>query len=282
MPNSKEVFDRFISAITLDESMDEKRSISFLILEHQFGIAKSQVIANTEVSEIDWQHLDTLVGRINKHEPIQYILGEQEFFGRTFFVNSHVLIPRPETELLVENVIVFGRQRQPLVNILDIGTGSGCIPITLALELPSANIFATDISEDAIAVAKANAARHNASVTFSRSDIVNEELPGQQFDVIVSNPPYVMEKEKITMRNNVLNYEPHEALFVSNDDPLLFYRIIATKAKENLKPKGLLTFEINEQFGEEMVQLLEKLGYSNIEIIKDFSGKDRIAKAINE
>ncbi|MCB0487055.1 MAG: peptide chain release factor N(5)-glutamine methyltransferase [Cyclobacteriaceae bacterium] len=282
MPNSKEVFDRFVSAITLDDSLDEKRSIAFLILECEFRIAKSQILANTEVENFDWQRLDSLIGRINKHEPIQYILGEQEFFGRTFFVNPSVLIPRPETELLVENVLTFARKRQPSINILDIGTGSGCIPITLALELPSANLFATDISGDAIVVAKTNAAKHKTNVSFIRSDIISDELPNQQFDVIVSNPPYIMEKEKATMRNNVLQYEPHEALFISNDDPLLFYRIIAAKAKGNLKPKGLLAFEINERFGKDMVQLLAKLGYSNIEIIKDFSGKDRIAKVINE
>lgn len=281
MPNSKEVFDRFVSAITLDDSLDEKRSIAFLVMESEFGITKSQIIANNALNTFDWQYLDHLISRINQHEPIQYILGEQEFFGRPFIVNPSVLIPRPETELLVENVLVFAKRHSQPVRILDIGTGSGCIPITLALELPSAKLFATDISEDAIAVAKTNATKHKASVSFIRSDITNDELPDQLLDVIVSNPPYVLEKEKATMRNNVLQYEPHRALFVSNDDPLLFYRIIATKAKSYLKQNGLLAFEINEQFGKETCELLKNIGYSNIEIVKDLSGKDRIVKAIN-
>lgn len=278
MPNSKAVFDQVLSRITVDDTLDEKRSIAFLILEHEFGVTKSQIIANSPLTAFDWQHLDRIISRINQHEPIQYILGEQEFYGRIFFVNSSVLIPRPETELLVETVIAFAKQCQYTAKILDVGTGSGCIPITLALELPSVDVFATDISKEAIAVAKTNADKHNVSVSLALGDIIHHELPDQQFDVVVSNPPYITEKEKVKMGNNVLQYEPHQALFVSDEDPLLFYRIIATKAKNHLKTNGLLAFEINEHFGNEMSQLLGNLGYSNVDVIKDLSGKDRIAK----
>lgn len=220
------------------------------------------------------QELDGILSRLCNFEPIQYIQGTARFLGRTFRVAPGVLIPRPETEELVETML---KEISPLSRILDVGTGSGCIAISLSKELPDAKVSAWDISEEALAIASANNEALQASVRFCQRDVLTC-LPdvGERYDVIVSNPPYVIESEKQDMERNVLDWEPFQALFVSDNDPLLFYRRIAELGKVMLVPEGRLYFEINRAFGEAVVAMLREQGYANPRILKDISGNDRI------
>ncbi|WP_299523035.1 peptide chain release factor N(5)-glutamine methyltransferase [uncultured Lutibacter sp.] len=218
--------------------------------------------------------------------PIQYIIGETEFYGLTFKVNKNVLIPRPETEDLVDWIlkdyqlqIENYELKNSKIKILDIGTGSGCIAISLAKNFPNAEVFAIDISSEAINTAKINARNNKVDIHFIEADVLTlSELP-HKFDVIVSNPPYVRELEKEQMQTNVLANEPHVALFVKNDDPLLFYDKIAKLAKLYLNKTGHLYFEINEYLGDETVDLLKLKGFKNIQLKKDIFGVDRMTKA---
>jgi release factor glutamine methyltransferase len=213
-----------------------------------------------------------------KNKPIQYIIGETEFCDLKFKVNENVLIPRPETSEMVHEIAV-SNQQSAISNILDIGTGSGCIAISVAKKLPQAQVFAMDISEKALEVAKENATRNNVNVTFIHDDILSLRNNIETiFDIIISNPPYVRELEKAEMRDNVLNWEPHNALFVSDNDPLIFYRNILEFAKSHLKENGEIWFEINEYLGKEMTDLCKEYGFSDVEIFKDFRGKERIVK----
>ncbi|MFT5103774.1 MAG: release factor glutamine methyltransferase [Candidatus Latescibacterota bacterium] len=217
--------------------------------------------------------------RLQNQEPVQYIIGSTEFFGLRFNVNSATLIPRPETEELVRWVLENERGVE-MDAILDIGTGSGCIAIALASELPNAAISGLDISEDAIRVAKENAKQNNVAVHFSYTDVlIANSLPGV-FSCIVSNPPYVRDSEKDQMASNVLENEPASALYVSNEDPLLFYRKIAQLAKNHLVEGGQIFFEINEYLGKEMIALLRSEGYHEIQIRKDMFGKDRMLRCV--
>jgi release factor glutamine methyltransferase len=219
-----------------------------------------------------------IVADLKLQKPIQYILGETEFYGLPFLVNENTLIPRPETEELVE--LIISNNKSVHIKILDIGTGSGCIAISLAKNLPDAEIFALDVSEKALATAKKNAEINKAEVVFLLKNILETEDLAQQFDIIVSNPPYVRNLEKAQIKPNVLEYEPHLALFVEDTDALLFYRKIAQLAKKNLNPNGKLYFEINQYLGKETVQLLESLGFRNIELKKDIYGNDRMIAAV--
>lgn len=212
--------------------------------------------------------------RLKTGEPIQYILGHGPFYGREFKVSPATLIPRNETEELVH--LIIKENPQANLRILDIGTGTGCIPITLALEMKNPEVFAVDISEDALEIAKENAKALQAKVKFLPCDILAEIPPLSDLDLIVSNPPYIPFSEKEQMHRNVLDFEPHLALFVSTDDPLVFYKKIAEKGKHLLKPHGKLYFEINERFGNEVVRVLSALDFKEIRIIKDLNGKDRI------
>ena len=235
------------------------------------------------------QQFEKALQRLLQQEPIQYVLGDTEFFGYPFQVNQHTLIPRPETEELVAWIIEdmknknqANSQQKPLkstITILDIGTGSGCIPISLAKELPQAKVSSIDVSEEALQVARKNSALNKVAVNFIQQDILKAENLQEKYDVIVSNPPYVRELEKEQMHQNVLDFEPELALFVQNDDPLIFYRKIAQLAKNALIENGKLYFEINEYLPEEMVSLLEEIGYQNIELKKDIFGKFRMCKA---
>jgi release factor glutamine methyltransferase len=276
--NSKNVFSELIARISIHEDVDEIGSIIYIILSHLFGVSKTDVIAEKqiEVSKDDELKINDFVARLNSGEPIQYILGEEEFFGRKFIVNNSVLIPRPETEELVNLVKEFAFEQKRSLKILDIGTGSGCIPITLSLEIPDSKIWATDISEHALKTAGENAERLNASVTFMKHDILAEDFRDTNFDVVVSNPPYIAEEEKVRMKMNVVNYEPHLALFVSDSDPLIFYRAIASKAVRILQTNGLLAVEINERFGQEVRKIFVDVGLKNVRVRQDISGKDRI------
>ncbi|MFT5217080.1 MAG: release factor glutamine methyltransferase [Glaciecola sp.] len=222
--------------------------------------------------------LKAIVG-LKKHQPIQYILGDTEFYGLVFKVSPSVLIPRPETEELVDWIIKDSKEKQN-ISILDIGTGSGCIAVTLAKKLPNAKLFALDVNAEALKLAIINAETNEVEVEFIEADILDWDFGDLKFDIIVSNPPYVRELEKEAMSANVLNHEPHLALFVKDDDALLFYRTITDVANKILKPKGQLFFEINENLGEDTKQLLVDAGYENIELKQDVFDKNRMLKAI--
>jgi release factor glutamine methyltransferase len=221
--------------------------------------------------------LDNAIERLKKQEPIQYILGYSDFCGLRFKVTPATLIPRPETSELVEWI---AGEATCGANILDIGTGSGCIAISLAHKLPQSKVTAWDISNEALAVATENSKANNCPVTFEQVDILAYQPTDAQFDIIVSNPPYIKENEKEAMHSNVLDWEPHTALFVPDSDPLLFYRTIAKKGLAISKPGGSLYFEINRAHGKETMDMLAALGYTNIELRKDFADNDRMIRAI--
>ncbi len=274
---------------------DEANALIMILLEHYFNIDRMKIALEPDLrlSESELLTLHFAVKELLKNKPVQYIIGETEFCGMRFFVNENVLIPRPETEELVNKLAVTpnssfrpkrsGVEKSPThISILDIGTGSGCIAISLAKLLKNSSVTAVDVSEKALGVAKKNAEANEVSVTFIKDDILNpqnRDLLNGQFDIIVSNPPYVCESEKSEMRANVLDYEPSSALFVSDNDPLIFYRKILEFAQKALKPNGEVWFEINEKYGNEMQNICFDMGFNNIEIIKDFRDRDRILKA---
>ena len=220
---------------------------------------------------------DNAIERLKKQEPIQYILGYSDFCGLRFKVTQATLIPRPETSELVEWITSEATGNG---SILDIGTGSGCIAISLANKLPQSKVTAWDISNNALAVAAENSKANGCAVAFEEVDILAYEPTGKQFDIIVSNPPYIKENEKSAIHSNVLDWEPHTALFVPDSDPLLFYRTIAEKGMQILKPGGRLYFEINRAHGKETMEMLAALGYTSIELRKDFAENDRMIRAV--
>ena len=258
----------------------EIRSFTRLIMEHVCCLQPYQLLmdGSRHLSDAEKHEIHLIVERLKQFEPIQYILGETSFCGLKFRINPSVLIPRPETEELIECILNDYDGRK--MRILDIGTGSGCIAISVAHFLPTTEVIAVDISGEAIQTAEENARINNASVSFIQADILysDVDIPGT-FDIIVSNPPYVKENEQIGMERNVLLYEPRLALFVPDNDPLLFYRAIARLAKQKLNTGGALYFEINAMLGKETVQALKEEGFTNVELIRDLSGKDRIIKA---
>ncbi|MBT8277338.1 MAG: peptide chain release factor N(5)-glutamine methyltransferase [Bacteroidia bacterium] len=231
--------------------------------------------ASEEIRPEDLLKFNDALERLKNEEPIQYIIGVTEFYGLPFKVSPETLIPRPETEELVEWII---RQNKEQAVILDIGTGSGCIAITLAKNLKESVVSALDVSVEALKVAAYNAQHNKVSIDFITKDILAIDKLPSQYDIIVSNPPYVRNLEKKTMSDNVLQFEPSAALFVPDDDPLKFYRKISSLAKTHLKEGGSLFFEINEYLGEELVALLKNFDFKNIELGQDFRGKDRFIK----
>lgn len=269
----------------LDSLYPETEILSFfyLLLEHHFGTKKIDLALEPELMRKKWPEKRFLeaLGQLLEERPIQYVVGHAEFAGLKFKVNENVLIPRPETEELVEWMLETIDRRQPL-RILDIGTGSGCMPITLSLQIPSAEIHAVDISEKALELARENTQRLGAEVRFFNLDILTVESLAKNYDVIVSNPPYVRLSEKNEMRGNVLKHEPDLALFVYDEDPLLFYRKIAALGKSALTENGMLFFEINENLAEPVREALSNLSYQNIEVRKDIYGKNRMIRAIKK
>ena len=258
---------------------EEVLTFFFRLCESYLNIKRVEIPLNLKRNLADEERslFDGALHQLEKFVPIQYILGETEFYGLHFKVGPGVLIPRPETEELVDLII----KQAPIgeISILDIGTGSGCIAVSLAKFLPQAKVTALDISKDALAIARQNAAQNRVEVSYVEKDILTTDTLHQYFDIIVSNPPYVLNTEKQKMQPNVLEYEPHTALFVPDNDPLLFYRKIAQLAQKHLNPNGKLYFEINETFGNETVELLESLGFKNVLLKKDFFGKDRVVVA---
>ncbi len=263
---------------------NEIEALTLMIINEISGLSKSKIKAfpDEQITELQANKFNNILLKLQTGEPVQYILGNTEFYGLPFKVNSAVLIPRPETEELVEWVLQSAVDRPHLAagNILDIGTGSGCIAISLKANLPAAQISAIDISTKALEIAKQNADLNNVKVNFIEADILSRksEIENSKFDIIVSNPPYVTQHDKTQMHTNVTDFEPHTALFVPENDPLLFYNAIADYALNNLITKGLLFFEINESLGKETVELLKSKGFKNIELRKDMSGRDRMIR----
>lgn len=260
-------------------SESETRVLTRTMIEYATGLSYTRILSDKSIklSESQKQKISEITQRLLRHEPIQYIIGNTEFYGLPFNVNIHTLIPRPETEELVELVVKENSVSD--VNILDIGTGSGCIAISVKKHLRLAKVTAWDISKEAIEIAKENANNNNVVVRFEEVDVLSKFPQNQKFDVMISNPPYILEKEKSEMENNVLDFEPHIALFVPNDNALLFYKRIADIGLQLLNEKGKLYFEINRVFGLLTCEMLSQKGYTNIELIKDISGNDRIVKA---
>ena len=259
----------------------EIRNFSYLIIEKLTGFSRTEVYVNKNtLFSVEQQHeIESFIEKLKKYVPIQYILGETEFYGLPFYVNESVLIPRPETEELVD-WIRKENDRSEEYHLLDIGTGSGCIAIALKHEFKNSTVDAFDISIDALETARRNATLNNLIINFSIVDILNAPDFPTKWDIIVSNPPYISENEKDGMLPNVLDHEPHLALFVPDNDPLLFYRTIAIFAQKHLKPNGKLYFEINREAGQSCIDLLTKMGYRDVELRKDISGNDRMVKAV--
>ena len=264
---------------------EEANAMILILFDHYFKIDRVRMALepNLRLSESEMLTFHFAVKDLLKNKPLQYIIGETEFCDLKFKVNENVLIPRPETSELVH--LITNRQQttdNSQLTILDIGTGSGCIAISLAKQLPQSQVYALDISEKALCVAKDNAYINNVDITFIHDDILSlRNKIETKFDIIVSNPPYVRDLEKAEMRDNVLNWEPHNALFVSDDDPLIFYRNILEFAKTHLKENGEVWFEINEYLGKEMKDLCCEMGFSNINIYKDFREKERFLSVRN-
>jgi len=270
-------------------SEGEAKTIALMLLEKVAGLpAAKALIADGKDLLCRRQSLLELAARISKGEPVQYVLGEADFRGMTLKVKPGVLIPRPETEELVNWIVEETSSLKPQAsNLLDIGTGSGCIAIALARKLENAKVEAWDVSEEALQIAQENATRNGVSVKLKKVDVLsnhnlndNLDLGCDSFNVIVSNPPYICEEEKEGMEKNVLEHEPSVALFVPNEDPLLFYRKIGALALQLLGEGGLLFFEINRRFGKEVVALLQEMGYREVELRQDLFGNDRMVKAI--
>lgn len=259
----------------------EAKAIARTVLEVCFNLTMTDILCGkvTQLSANDQNKLEEILQRLLTGEPVQYVLGEADFGGKTFLVEPGVLIPRPETYELCEWVL-----EERGINILDIGTGSGCIAITLAIGIPEAKVTAWDISDKALKIAAENAKRANVNVSFEKVDVLNTPLLnreglGVSLDIIVSNPPYILNKERARMERNVLDYEPELALFVPDDDPLLFYHAIARYAIRVLKPDGRLFFEINPLCVNDLQQMLNNEGFSHTEVRNDQFDKQRFIKA---
>ena len=274
----------------LDAIFGENEVNSFfnILIKHLYNLERIILVLEPDfiLTKTEEQSLFHALSRLKNEEPIQYIIGETEFLGMSFKVNKYTLIPRPETEELVTLIInsVTSKTVEKPIKIIDVGTGTGCIAISLAKKIKNSEVYAVDVSEEALIMARENAKLNNVDVKFIKDDILNSfqaELVSEshKFDIIVSNPPYVRELEKKEIKNNVLSYEPHLALFVPNSDPLKFYNAISKFAVDNLADKGILFFEINQYLGNQMTELLEDFGFNNVSLLQDLFGNDRFIKA---
>jgi release factor glutamine methyltransferase len=285
----KDYRTQFIQNLSRIYDSVEAESFFYLILEDKQKLKRIDLALNPDltISTDEIQLWNSILEQLQLQIPIQYLLGKTSFYGLDFEVNANVLIPRPETEELVDWIVQSTRyeiqdtksdELRRRIKILDIGTGSGCIAVSLAKNIPNAQIFAIDVSEKALATAKKNAEINAVKVTFIERNILETEVLSEQFDIIVSNPPYVRELEKKEIKKNVLDNEPHLALFVKDNDALVFYKKIAELAQKNLSHNGELFFEINQYLGDEMMELLEKMEFKNIELRKDIYGNDRMIR----
>lgn len=284
----KAIQDIFHKELDTIYGIHEVDSFFYILIDHYFKLPKYITALEPDyvISKLDESKLFSALAQLNQQKPIQYIIGETDFFGLPFRVNPSVLIPRPETEELVRWIINCYPElvSESQLNILDIGTGSGCIAIALAKNIKNANVCALDVSKEALKVAEENAQLNRVGVSFINCDILSDcssktVSESYQFDIIVSNPPYVRDLEKLQMKPNVLDNEPHTALFVEDHNPLLFYDAIVAFSKTALKPNGSLYFEINEYFGTKICNLLETNGFKDVELRQDLFGKDRMIKA---
>ncbi|MEC3907671.1 peptide chain release factor N(5)-glutamine methyltransferase [Tamlana sp. 2201CG12-4] len=276
----KDIQNTFHKDLKTIYPIEEIDSFFYLLIASFYKVSRLQLAMNAEASVESPQLILNALEQLKQQKPIQYILGETAFFGLAFKVNKHVLIPRPETEELVE-WILSSADPDKQINILDVGTGSGCIAIALAKHLPNAKVYALDVSKDALSVAKENASLHGVNVKFIEADVLNlDHIEHLKFDIIVSNPPYVREREKRFMASNVLENEPHLALFVKDDNALLFYEAIVKFAVTGLVEQGALYFEINEYLGKDMILLLKQNTFDKVELKQDIFKKDRMIKGI--
>ncbi|NJB70537.1 release factor glutamine methyltransferase [Saonia flava] len=276
----KEIKNIFHAELDTLYPIEEVDSFFYWMISHYLGLERFvlAIEPNLTITKEEEQPLFEGLSQLKLEIPIQYIIGETEFLGLKFSVNENVLIPRPETEELVRWMIQEISKQKSKCRILDVGTGSGCIAVSLAKNLPEAQVYALDVSKNALEVAIVNAEINEVNINFIEANIMELESLGDKFDVIVSNPPYVRELEKEEMKTNVLNNEPELALFVSNENPLQFYKAIVQFAKINLNESGVLYFEINQYLGEETKQLLLEENFSEIELRKDIYGNDRMLK----
>lgn len=273
----------FIQELTPICSAEEAESFFYIILEDLQQLKRVDLALNPDLSlsEEQLNQWNAYLAQLKLEIPVQYVLGKTNFFGLDFEVNPAVLIPRPETEELVDWIIESQKENSKDQNlrIIDIGTGSGCIAISLAKNIPNAQVTALDVSVDALATAQKNAQNNKVDIAFKNQNILETNDLQERFDVIVSNPPYVRDLEKVEIKKNVLDYEPHLALFVENENALIFYKKIAELAQKNLKPNGFLFFEINQYLGREMIGMLEEMGFKNIILKKDIYGNDRMIRS---
>lgn len=279
-PESVRPLQRYIAArLTSVYDLQEAENIAKVLLLDLFEIKQNSFILNEKIhfSDKEIRLLHEAIKRLLDHEPVQQVCGKAHFFGRTFAVNQQVLIPRPETEELVKWVL--DTPLPAAATMLDIGTGSGCIAISLALEKREANVDAMDISAPALEVARKNAIHHHAVINFIREDILSINALPSFYDVIISNPPYIPLSQIKEMHRNVTHYEPHQALFVADDDPLVFYRKIAALALSGLRENGFLFFEIHEEKAPEILDLLGTMAFRNVEVKQDLQGKNRMIRA---
>jgi release factor glutamine methyltransferase len=276
------VFEWFYGQLAVKYDSNEAKSVASIIFEQFLHVTSLDLLVHKDrrISESEITNLYRIIKKLLDDVPVQYITGKGYFRHLELFVDSNVLIPRPETEELVQWVLDDHKTLQKnSLKIWDVGTGSGAIALSLASELPLADVWASDVSREALTVASKNAGLNSCKVNFFHHNILIDNLPVQDFDVLVSNPPYIKESEKSLMKNNVLKYEPHLALFVTDHDALIFYRALGKAALQALKPAGELYVEINEALGTETCDLFLSLGFKNIEVRKDIYGKDRFVKA---
>ncbi|MCK7590849.1 peptide chain release factor N(5)-glutamine methyltransferase [Subsaxibacter sp. CAU 1640] len=283
----KDIQDIFHKELDAIYGKNEVDSFFYIVTDEYLGLQRLAFSLQPDftVTKEEEQSLFEALSKLKLEQPIQYILGKTEFYGLPFKVNEHTLIPRPETEELVDWIVTESSKNNESLNILDIGTGSGCIAISLSKSAKNAQVFALDVSKDALIIAEENSKVNEVDVQFINADILNEErwnsvFKGLNFDIIVSNPPYVRHLEKAEIKKNVLDYEPSLALFVEDDDALMFYRAITNFSKEYLKSDGRLFFEINQYLGNEMVELLENNGFKAVQLKKDIFGNDRMIRAV--
>jgi release factor glutamine methyltransferase len=276
----KEYKVNFVEALLPFYDEMEAESFFYLLLENKHQLRRIDLALDVDIefSETDISNWNAILEKLKIQIPIQYIIGTTHFYGLEFIVDENVLIPRPETEELVDWIVKLNSKlsKKKNLKILDIGTGSGCIAVSLAKNIPNSEVFAIDVSEKVLAIAKKNAILNKVPVTFLHKNILETKDLSQKFDIIVSNPPYVRNLEKAEIKPNVLDNEPHLALFVPDNDPLIFYKKIAELAAANLNPNGQLFFEINQYLGKETQELLEYIGLKNIELRKDIYGNDRM------
>ncbi len=270
----------FVNDLIPIYGVEEAQAFFVILSEKILGFSRAIISLNLYTKLTDQQLFDfnNAKKKLTQQQPIQYIIGETDFFGLTFSVNSNVLIPRPETEELIDWILKDQEGRKGEVTILDIGSGSGCIAISLAKNIENARVYGIDISQEAIDTAQKNAERNNVKVQFIKADILKTKELFKNFDIIVSNPPYVREIEKTEMKPNVLDNEPSIALFVKDEDPLIFYRDITKLAAKNLNKEGRLYFEINQYLGSETKHMIEDIGFLSVELRKDIYGNDRMIK----